>query len=270
VSQAVPELKPWYLDVWRPPVPRVEMAMAAPAAAAMDAGAMPQAARQARRAVSAPMEEVEAVGEQGATAVTYRLARPVAVPADGGPHKATITTIDLEAKLDYITVPKLAEEAYLRATVVNSSTHTLLPGNVAVFHAADFVGTSSIKTVAPGEEVELQLGLDDRVRVERELVQRDTGKNLLGGKRQTSVTYEITVENHLPDAAKVSVIDQFPVSRHESIKVRDQQAKPEPAERTDLDVVTWKLDLPPGATQKLQLSFQLEQPRDLTISGWTD
>ena len=69
-------------------------------------------------------------------------------------------------------MPKLAEEAYLRATVTNESAHTLLPGTVSVFQGDEFVGTTSIETTAPGGEVELHLGVDDRIEVERELVKR--------------------------------------------------------------------------------------------------
>jgi uncharacterized protein (TIGR02231 family) len=269
VRATVPELDPWYLDVWQP---APKMATRMMAGAASDALAAPQAAAPvAELAVRAPaMAAPGATLEQGVTAATYHLARPVGVPSDGSPHKATITTFDLPAVLDHLTVPKLAEEAYLRATVTNSSPHTLLAGRVSVFHGPDFVGTTDIEAVAPGEELELQLGVDDRLRVERELVRRDTSKTVLGGTRKTGVTYEITVESHLPTPTTLTVLDQFPVPRHEDIKIRDQKTSPEPSERTDLQVLTWVIDLPAGETATVTLSFQLEHPRDLPVLGFTD
>jgi uncharacterized protein (TIGR02231 family) len=266
-TAGIPELDPWYVDEYTPPVPRPARAMRM-ALSTSDATDMQSVAAMA--APAAPMSEVAATAEQGVTAVTWRLPRAVAVPSDGSPHKATITTLSLGAALDHLCAPKLAEEAYLRATVTNTSPHTLLPGRVSVFHGPDFVGTSALEAVAPGEEFELQLGVDDRVTVERELTKRETSKNLLGNVRRTAVTYTITVENHLPVAARIAVLDQFPVSRHERIHVQDKAAVPEPAERTDLDVVTWKLELAPGAKQELTLSFQLEHPRDLRITGFSD
>jgi uncharacterized protein (TIGR02231 family) len=212
----------------------------------------------------------DALAEQGATAATYRLPRPVAVPSDGSPHKASIAHVDLATELDYVIVPKLAEEAYLRATVTNTSAHMLLPGSVSVFQGDDFVGTTAIEGVAPGGEIELHLGVDDRIEVERELTRRDTAKALLSGHRRTAVTYTITVQNHLDRLAKVTVVDQFPVSRHESVKVRDAEAMPAPEERTDLDVVTWKLDLAAGAKRELTLSFTIESPKGERLTGWTD
>ena len=63
---------------------------------------------------------------------------------------------------------------------MNSSTHTLPAGKAAVFHEADFVGSAALPIWAPGEDVELALGLDDRIRVERKLVRRNATKATLG------------------------------------------------------------------------------------------
>src|SRR5262249_8134977 len=160
---------------------------------ALDAAApMPAASRRMAVADVAIVQSM-ATAEQGATAVTWKLPRPIAVPADGSPHKATITELALDAALDYITVPKLAPEVSLRAPVTNTSAHTLLPGRVSVFHDTDFVGTTTLDAVAPGEAIELQLGVDDRITVERELTKRQTSKTVLGNVRRTAVTYSITI-----------------------------------------------------------------------------
>jgi uncharacterized protein (TIGR02231 family) len=277
VRATIPELDPWYIDVFRArPLPKhVPLArMAAAPAGGTDAMAESSMADLAELAVApsaSPLEGPEAaVADQGATAVSYRLPKPVAVPSDGSPHKATIARIDLAAELDYVVVPKLAEEAYLRAKVTNTSTHTLLPGRVSVFQGEEFVGTTGIESVAPGGEVELQLGVDDRIEIERKLTRRDTARAVLTGNRKTAVTYTITVQNHLERPAKVAVLDQFPVSRHEAVKVRDTEAKPSPKERTDLDIVTWELELAPSAKQELTLSFTIESPKNERLTGWTD
>lgn len=75
----------------------------------------------------------------------------------------------------------------------------LLPGRASLFHDAEFAGATDLGTVATGEEFELHLGVDDRVRAERELLHRSPGKAMIGGTSGTSsvdVAYEVTVENH--------------------------------------------------------------------------
>ncbi|ONH30396.1 DUF4139 domain-containing protein [Pseudofrankia asymbiotica] len=278
-ASGLPELTPWYVDVARPAMP---FALAAgggafAGGAAFDAAAemtpVPVAARAKAPGAAPPPPPVEhavATVDTSGTAATYRPARPVAVPADGRPHRTTLAVLELEAQLDYLTVPKLAPEAYLRATVTNTSAHTLLPGPVAVFHAADFVGTSTVELVAPGAEVELQLGVDDRLLVERELVSRATSRKVVGNLRRTDVGYVITLTNHTPRPARVTVRDQIPVSRHEGITVKDFQSSPAAGERTDLGQLTWTVDLEPAAQRGIEFGFRLEHARGLDLTGWTD
>ena len=278
-NSTVPELDPWFIDRSRPrPVPPPMMARSA---APMPPGpGMPQqaagfgggygAADMAPMAAMAEIATEVATVEQGATAATYQPARPVAVPADGGSHRATVAVIDLAAVLDYVTAPVRSVDAHLRATVTNSSAHTLLPGVAAVFHGADFIGSTGLQTWAPGEEIELALGVDDRVRVERKLVKRTAGKAVLGGTRRREAEHRITVANHSPSAAKVTVIDQLPVSRDESIVVKETRLEPAPTERTDLGVLTWVLHLEPGHQRDISLGVRVELGRGVELVGWRE
>src|SRR6266545_2133287 len=181
-----------------------------------------------------------------------------------------VTVLDLAATLDYITAPVRSPEAHLRATAVNTSAHALLPGRAAVFHGGDFVGTTELATWAPGEEVELALGLDDRVRVERELVRRTATKATLGSTRRREAEYRITVANHTPRPARVTVLDQVPVSRDEGITVKELRAEPAPAERSDLGVLTWNLVLAPGKSREILLGLRVELAKGVEMAGWRE
>jgi uncharacterized protein (TIGR02231 family) len=204
-------------------------------------------------------------GEAGA-GITYTVARPVEVPADGAPHKTTVATFEADAVLDYLTVPVLAAEAYLRATVTNG-TLLLLPGQARIFHGPQFVGETALETVAAGEEFEVQLGVDDQIRVERKLTRRATSKALVGGTRTIDVGYEITVENHREGKAKVSVHDHVPVSRDGDIKVRVRDASPGPASQDDLGELTWDLMLDGGKSATIRHRFTVEHPANVTVTG---
>ena len=266
LTAKVPELDPWYLDRHHPPVP------VAPAAVAMSRGGARQSfgAESLQSAAAPAFADQAATVEQGVTAATYTPPRPVAVPADGASHRATIASVDLDTELDYITAPVRSADVHLRATVVNSSAHTLPAGRAAVFHEADFVGSTALPMWAPGEDVELALGLDDRIRVERKLVRRTATKATLGSTRRREVEYETKIENHTPRAARVTVLDQLPVARDHEIAVKPITAEPEPAETTDLGVVTWKLDLPAGAELAIKLGFRVDTGKSVDLTGWRE
>jgi uncharacterized protein (TIGR02231 family) len=265
--QSLPELDPWYIGkapALPPALPRMtHRAMAFTAGSSV--GAAGQADAQAGQPEAAVLmaEPSDAVG----AGLVYRVQRPLAVPADGGPHKTSIGRFGLDAALDHLAVPALAAEAYLRATVTNTSPLLLLPGPARVFHGPQFVGETSLPTVAAGEEFELQLGVDDQIRVERTLRRRSTGKAVIGGTRTIDIGYEITVENHRAGTTKVSVHDRIPVSSDAEIRVRLRETNPGPAKQTDLGELTWELALDGGQEATVRYRFTVEHPAQVTVSG---
>jgi len=202
--------------------------------------------------------------ESGAGLV-YTVARPLAVPGDGDPHKTLVAQFDADAKLDYLTVPVLAAEAYLRATVTNGQL-LLLPGQARIFHGPQFVGETHLESVAPGEEFEVQLGVDDQIKVERKLRRRTTSKAVLGSARTIDIAYEVTVENHRDRKAVVSLHDHIPVSTDGDIKVRLREAVPA-ATPDDLGELTWTLTLAPGESTVARYRFTVEHPAQVPVAG---
>jgi uncharacterized protein (TIGR02231 family) len=267
-----PELKPWYLSVYTPlpPVAAPQVRAAGAAMRKMEAAAAPpEFEAQAFGVAPAPvtMETLSAqVNSEGAS-VTFKLVQSVSVPSDGSPHKVTVTTFDLSPKIDYLSVPKLAEAVYRRAKIINRSDYLLLDGPAGLFIEGGFVGTLPVKRAAPNEEFELSLGVDDRVTVKRELKAREVDKKLIGDRRRLRVAYEIEIKNLRTQKIDLEVRDQFPVSRHEQVKVKLEACDPKPIEQTDLNELKWRLALDPNAKAVARFEFSIEQPTNLQVQG---
>lgn len=259
VAGAVPELEPWWVDV-RPPAPPMPLAAAAPAGAAFDLMRVEEKAVAARDVVAEPQE--------GALAVAWRLARPTAVPADGTPHRTTVATATLDARLDHVVAPALDPAAHLRATVVNTGGHALLAGPLSAFVDGDFVGSTHVDTTAPGAELELYLGVDDRVAVERELMERTPHRALLGGKISAVERWRIEVHNGRPAPVRIVVRERVPVSRHPDVQVVDVDVKPEPAERDELGRLEWTASVEPNGTWEANVRFGVRHARGVPVVGW--
>jgi uncharacterized protein (TIGR02231 family) len=279
--QTLPELTPWYIS--RPQAPHpgpmraraasgaaIPMAAEPPAEGAFGAEMAPArgvvvAVAAARRPAARVLTAEPGRSESGAGLV-YTVARPLAVPADGDPYKTLVASSEADARLDYLTVPVLAPEAYLRATVTNGPL-LLLPGQARIFHGAQFVGETHLDSVAPGEEFEVQLGVDDQIKVERKLRRRTTSKAVIGSTRTIDIAYEITVENHRDRKATVSVRDHIPVSTDGDIKVRPRETTPAPESTDDLGELTWTLILPAGESSSVRHRFTVEHPAQVTVVG---
>ncbi len=290
LAAVVPELKPWYLNVYTPPPPPYPMAAAAPMAARskMAWGAAPGAAPEGATAglylnepaddhitlaaQAAPPAEVEiatASVERSGAALIFHVGRSVDIPSDNSPHKTVIARDDIPCEFDYVSAPALEENAHLRATVTNSTERTLLTGNASIFLGSEYVGTTQLKMTAPNEQFKLFLGIDDAIKVKREPTERsvDKGNLLQNDLRRSTYAFQITVHNYASVPRKIEVRDHLPISQHERVKVKIQQIQPAPAERSKLELLTWNITLPPDGEIKLEYRFVVEHPQGLRLIG---
>ena len=263
----LPKLAPWYVEPARPVMPAMpapELAKSVPQAGVL----VQRGARQVHdNVVAYEAEPAVAVVESAGAAVTYRLPAAVTVPPDGAPHKVTVTRYPLAPKLDYVSAPKLVEAAYRRAKVANDSELTLLAGPANLFAGDEFIGSTGLELTAPGGEVELFLGVDDRLRVKRELKRRDVDKRMLSDRRRLVYGYEIKVTNLLDREAALTLHDQVPTSQSEQVKARLEWPEPKPALQTDLGLLEWQLTLAPREERTVRFEFSVEHPRDMSVVG---
>ena len=269
LASMLPELKPWYLRPYPVvPTPRGEGAVLAPAAAplrakaAFDLAAAPEGAPEVV-ATQVATAAVESIG----AAVTYLVPGRAFIPADGAPHKVFVAEMSLPPRLDYIAAPRLVQAAYRRAKITNDSLYLLLPGPVNLFAGDEFIGATRIELTAPKGEIELYFGVDDRIKIERELLRRDVDKTLIGGKRRTRYAYQITLENLLGVEARLSLQDQIPVAAHEAIKVRLESVEPKPARQNELNILEWDFTLASKEKRQVRLDFSVEYPPEMQLSG---
>ena len=273
------EPDPWYLDVYQPTPPQPLMSkmarVRAPVAfgAAAD-GMMTMAAPMAAAEYQArDMEMSTANVEQSGAAQVFHIGGRSDVPADGSPHTLGIGAYDLPCRLEYIAEPVISEGAHLRALPKNTSGTVLLPGEMYVFHAGaagdEYVGATQLELTAQDAELTLYLGIDDNVTVKREMIERDTDKGniLQTGVRRVTLGYRVTLANRTSAAQRVILKDRMPVPRHERIKIKPLDFRPQPTAKTKLEQMTWEMQLAPGEERKIEWRFTIEAPADLNVTN---
>lgn len=269
---SAPELEPWYVDVYSPPVAYRESAkesraMAAPAPAAMAQDELFETAAEAPA-----MGYAGSVASVGATAVTFSVPGATVVASDNRDRTVTIAMLDLPVSYSYVAVPKLSPYAYFRAEATNDSEYPLLAGQSHVYVDGGYVADSAIGAVPPGGGFSADLGVDEAVSVERELVKKfDETTGVVAKKQKTTWRYAIGVKNGKRTAVRLVVTDQLPISANEQIVVKGI----EPAWTKDTATLAkgeaesfvWTLDLGPGQETSLPLSFSVEYPKGTPIVG---
>jgi uncharacterized protein (TIGR02231 family) len=272
LNQRLPDLKPWFLNVYVPAPPPMQQARARTlATAAAPAPKMESFAAEPAAAVAEiAAEDALAVVQESSTAITFSVSGRSDVPSDGSPHKTTISRFRLEARLDYLSVPRHTDAVFRRIKVTNTGPAPLLAGPASLFAGDDYIGNTRLEYAPSGQEIELLFGVEERVTVKRELARREVDKALLRDKRQLRYGYKIELQNLLGREASVELHDQYPVARHEQIKVKLESATPPPAEQSELNILEWRLRLASGAKQNVMFEYLVEHPRSLEIVGLVD
>ena len=268
LNQRLPELTPWFIDaprsIRRPAAAQPQMRVMS---------AKPKMAEAVPEALPAPAPEmfaadvVEATVETSGTSVRFVVPGTAVIPSDGSPHKSTMQTFRLKPKMDYLVVPKHTDAVFRRATVDNDSATPLLPGSANLFVGDEFIGRTKIEFTPVQGKLELLLGVEDQITVEREMVKRDVDKRLFGDNRRLRYGYKIELKNLLETAVSVELHDHIPVGRHEQIKIKLENASPEPTEKSDLNLLEWHLKLPKLGETAVTYDFQVEHPRALPVVG---
>ena len=268
-----PKFEPWYIDI---PIPRQYgyVMTAAPmrarnqlAAAEADT-AMPSPAPGSGEVQEDIVAEtvIAEVSREGSV-VTFKLSSSTNIPSDGTPHKTTIFNDDFTCSFNYIAMPRLVSFAYLQAKVKNSSEGaTLLPGKANIYRDDIFVGNTQIENIAPGQEFKVNLGIDEGLKIERELVERQVEKKLIGNNRRITYAYRLLITNLLNQPATLKLTEQLPVSRNEQIKVRLTRSNPS-IQLGEMGILEWDLIISAQGKQEIYYQFIVEHPPNLTVVG---
>ncbi len=269
LAHVLPELDPWYIRPFEQVMPVARLSASPVPALPMEMQTRSMGRTKTVRAELVEEEALEQVAEidTSGTTITYAIPGVTTIPPDGNPHKVTVARFPLTPRLDFVSAPKLAQAVYRRAKLNNDSPFTLLAGNANIFVSDEYIGTTQLELTTAQGEIELYLGNEDRIKVERELLRRDIDKRFIGGKRHLVFGYEIKVENLLPTQASLTLHDQFPVPRHEEIKVKLESADPRPAEQSELNLLNWVLLLEPKEKRAVRFDFSVEFPQSMEILG---
>jgi uncharacterized protein (TIGR02231 family) len=264
LTSKLPELDPWYIRPMPTETPtdkRVALSLA------LREDTQPLGNRIDVKDEEYIADQALATVESAGATVNYRLPSTVTIPADGSPHKTTVATISIVPELDYVTAPKQVEAVYRRARGINDSPYTLLPGLANLFAEGEFVGATKIEIIPPQGIIEIFLGVEDCIKVEREFIRRDIDKRVVGARRRIFFGYEINLENLLEEQAHLTVHDQMPVPRHEDVKVKLEFADPKPISQENMNMLTWEISQEARQKRAIRFVFSVDYPQTMELVG---
>jgi uncharacterized protein (TIGR02231 family) len=192
----------------------------------------------------------------------FAIERTYDIPSDAKPYMVEVAEHTLPATYNYVAIPKMDRDAFLMACITGWEELDLVDGPANVYYEDSYVGESMINTSGMNDTLALSLGRDNDIRVERKELEDRTGRRIIGSERKQTMTYEITVKNTTTAPVQLILRDQIPVSMDDQIRVQVLELSNGVLDGPE-GMVEWPLDLQPGASSTVKLSFEIRHPK-----GW--
>lgn len=215
-------------------------------------------------------QEVQATVEEGLLATSFTAPRRESVDGAGQARKIALARFPLEADLTRTAAPRLDRSAFLTARLVNATGFPLLPGTAGVYVGDQFVGRAPLPFTPAGGELKLAFGADDRVEIDRRVLERkhDTA-GLVSKEDVWRYRVRIGVKSRWGEPVKVTLLDLVPVARDAKIRVElldgSTKATREDPERPG--VRAWELTLAPKEERVVELRYEVRAPRGFAVAG---
>jgi uncharacterized protein (TIGR02231 family) len=188
-----------------------------------------------------------------------------AVPTDGQPVRLPIGELSLSRTERIVAAPEASLNAARVFELNNQNEQALLPGKVTLYLGTNFLGSTAIDFVGPGEGFSLYAGVEDQVKVSRVLdrSKSEKRKSSFSSKTELQASWIIEVENLSSVAKNVRLADRIPVSQTDDVKVRSVRISPKitPDEK---GLFSWDLALAPKEKRTLTVEYIVQYPSDYT------
>ncbi|WP_394850375.1 DUF4139 domain-containing protein [Pendulispora brunnea] len=211
----------------------------------------------------------------GERQVRYRAETPVDIGSDGVPHRILVRTAAGEAALSLIALPRESAEVYREAAQRNPfEGATLLPGPADVFLDGGLLTTSALELTGDGGSLRLGLGVEERIRVVRNVRAQEEAAGFLGGK--IAVVHEVSIElsSALGYPVTLKVYDRLPVTEDKDVEIELISSRPRPDKYDQAERgapirggLVWQIELGAAGRGRIDFSYRIVLPAKSELEG---
>jgi len=196
--------------------------------------------------------------------------------ADGTvfPVSVSVARISGSPTPRYISVPRETQDVFRVVALRNPLDAPLLPGPVDVYVGGRFALASSVEVTPPRGRVELGLGVEQAIKIARNVSFEEEASGLLKRSLELQHSVKVEIKNHLPRPATVEVRERLPVTREGESDVEVMERAVDPAWddlKQEVPLLrggrAWKVEVPAGGERTLRASYAIRIPQNHEIVG---
>jgi uncharacterized protein (TIGR02231 family) len=201
------------------------------------------------------------LGRRGTTTHFNAVDGTRTVRADGKVVRVALSQVDLSATPHLVAAPEVSLNAVRVAELSNGSSTPILPGRAMLFEDGAFVGRAELPFAAPGERFSVFLGVDDRIKLERQLDKKTSSLHRRGSRTELDLSFAVNVENLGSTPLVLEISERVPVAQTEEIEVNDVEV-PDRAKPDAQGLVKFSRLLAPRSKSNWRVAYNLYYPTD--------
>ncbi|MCL6217355.1 mucoidy inhibitor MuiA family protein [Zunongwangia pacifica] len=207
---------------------------------------------------------VPSVQKENQTTIDFEIEMPYTINSDNKNYVVEMTTYELPAQYQYYAVPKIQKDAFLIANINNWEQYNLLEGEANIFFEGTYIGKSLMDVRYITDTLEISLGIDKKVSVNRQKIQDFTEKQFIGNKKVEIREWEISVKNNKNEPINMIILDQVPVATSEDISLEIENISNGKLTKENGEV-QWNFSLDPTQEIKLNLKYAAKYAKNRNL-----
>lgn len=196
--------------------------------------------------------------------VTFDIDIPYTILSNSKQHSVSLTDVNIPATYTYLSIPKLDNNVYLVAKIKDYNQYNMLAGEANVVFDGMYVGKTYLNPSSHKDELQLSLGKDPNISVDRKVVTDKSGTKMLSSKKEQNFTFEITVRNNKKEPIELIIEDQIPVSKNKDIEITLTDKKGA-THNEETGKLSWEIKLKPNTSEKIRFGYQVKSDKNQNL-----
>lgn len=187
------------------------------------------------------------------------------IPSDGTWVGASLSVAHAKGTPRFVCVPRESRDVFRFIDVENPLEAPLLPGPLDIYVDGRFLLARAMPVVSPGETLKLGLGVEQRIKVARNVHFEESVAGMLRGSLELEHQLEVEVVSYIDTDAVLEVRERVPVLREDEddIEVRVERSEPKWSPyKSDDDTLEggyrWKIPLARGEKHILKAKYVIK------------
>lgn len=202
---------------------------------------------------------------QTLTNAEYEIDLSYSIPSDGKSHLIAIKEHNLKAEFVHYLMPEISKHAWLVAKITDWNNLDLLSATANIYFDGTFVGETSLNTGLFSDTLELALGTDRSLVVERKRNKDEQKNAIIGSNVIKTVSYTLNIKNNKLSEVNLVIEDRMPISNDAEIKVEKVNLAGA-VHNESSGLLTWKAKVTSGQTKAITFSYSIEYDKNKPLA----